>query len=196
MDNFEQNISDEEVINEGLGIFVKSKTLYHGSSVAGIEKLHTAEETTIGNGIYFTSQKDVAQGYASRRSQFREGNGPIVYKVEIENLKFTDLRNNDNVQHILNGILPILIEQRNEEGLTWMKEIVLDQAIEKIKEKKIGAGNLRDVTQSIGKIFTEYIRSLGYDGIIAIEGGEGEDMGNHDTYLVFYSDKLKGLSVQ
>ena len=47
---------DEEEIDGGLGIFIKHKTLYHGSGAADIKKINVAEEETVGRGVYLTSE--------------------------------------------------------------------------------------------------------------------------------------------
>lgn len=196
MPNFEQNLPLEEIVDEGRGVLIRNKTLFHGSSVAGIDRLKTAEESTVGNGVYFTSRFEDAQGYAVRRSRSREGSEPVIYSTNIDNLKFFDARNNDNVSNLLTEFLPLLIGERQKEGLPWMIEATLDEAIKKIRDSKVNAGNLREVTFAHGKLFTDYLKSLGYDGLIAVEGGEGDDIGNHDTYVVFDPSKIQTLSIE
>lgn len=195
MKEFEQNLPHEEILNDGQGVLIKNKTLFHGSCVSGIESFNPADESTIGEGVYLTSKHNDAHGYAVRRSRHKESE-PIVYSVDIENLKFFDARNSDNVMSMLNGFLSILQQERQRRDLDWVEEGTLDEAIQKIKDGKINAGNLREVTFSHGKLFTDYIRSLGYDGLIATEGGEGDDIGIHDTYLIFDPKNIKNISTQ
>lgn len=190
MEGFERKLPLEEATDEGRGILVRRKTLFHGSSASGIEKLNPAEETTVGEGVYFTSKREDAEGYANRRSRSREDAVPTIYRANIENLKFFDARSDDNVAKVLKGFLEILQQERQKEGLPWSREAVLDNAIEKIRSSAVTAGNLRDVGFAHGRLFTDYIQSLGYDGLIALEGGEGEDIGNHDTYLIFDPEKV------
>jgi hypothetical protein len=194
MEALEKNLPTEETVDGGLGLLVRHKMLFHGSSVSGIEKLNPAEETTIGDGVYFTSDRKDAEGYAIRRSRSRKDSKPLVYVASIENLKFFDARNDSNAKTLLNGFLDILIQERMKEDLPWNKEAILDEAIEKIKLGKVSSSNLREVGFAHGKLFTNYVKFLGYDGLIAFEGGEGDDVGNHDTYLVFDQDKVGNIS--
>ena len=66
----------------------------------------------------------------------------------------------------------------------------LERTIETINGGKIRAGNLKEIAQSNGKLFSDYIKSFGYEGLITLEGGEGGN-GNHDTYLIFDPEKAK-----
>lgn len=194
MEGFRENLPPEEIVDDGLGLLIRQKRLYHGSGKKGIEHLNSAEETTVGEGIYFTSEKTDAQGYANRRSRRNEADEPIVYGTQIENLKFLDLRNLANEAKILEGFKSTLVEERKKNDLPWYYEEGLDNAISLILNNKVRS--LREITFTHGKLFTEYVKSLGYDGLITVEGGEGDDIGTHDTYLVFDPDKVKGLSIE
>jgi len=193
MEQFEKNLPPEESIEEGRAVLIREKTLYHGTGVEDIEQFQPAEETTVGEGVYLTSKKEDAAGYAKRRARSRGGN-PVVYEGKIENLKLLELRNDSTVEEILDGFLPILEEKQGKEGLTWVEENVLDTAISDIKAHKVKAGRVGIIARSLGKTFTEYMQSLGYDGLITMEGGEGDDIETHDTYLIFDSEKVHNLS--
>ena len=182
---------EEEKTEDGLGIMVKRKTLYHGSATTGINKFTQAEEDTVGSGIYFTSEAKDAIGYARRRSRSRKDSSPIVYETSVENVKLLDLRQDDNVHKILDGFKQLLADRLKEPDLRWNVQEVLQNAVNAINQNKVGAGNLREVTFGTGKMFSEYVNGLGYDGLVAIEGGEGEDIGSHDTYLLFEPEKIK-----
>lgn len=180
---------NEQVIDDGLGIALKKKTLFHGSSVEKIEKFIPAEETTVGNGIYFTSQEKDAAGYARRRSTSRKGK-PVVYEVNVENIKLCDLRQDKNVSAILGGFAEKLKEVLARPDLKWNYKVALQNALIAIESGIITAGNLREVTFSHGELFSRYIQSLGYEGLITFEGGEGNHVGSHDTYLIFEADRV------
>lgn len=182
---------NEEEIDDGLGVFVKKKTIYHGSSVSGIEKFDKAEEDTVGSGIYFTSEAKDAIGYARRRSRSRKDTTPVIYEASVEKIKLLDLRKSENVKKILIGFRQILVDKLKESNLSWYFEESLRRVIDKINSDEIGPGNLREVAFSTGTMFSNYVKSIGYDGLIAFEGGEGDDIGNHDTYLIFDPDKVK-----
>jgi hypothetical protein len=186
-----KKIQGEEPIDGGLGVFVKRKTLYHGTGISGINDFDKAEETTVGEGAYFTSEPEAAIGYARRRSKRDKDQKPIIYEANIENTKLAELRQKENVQKVLPGFRKILLEKWQEPDLRWDRQLVLSKAIEAIDSDKIGPGNLRDIAFSTGKIFTDYIASLGYDGLITYEGGEGSDVGFHDTYLIFDPERAK-----
>ena len=192
---------NESKIDNGLGILIKKKTLYHGSNIIGIKTFHKAEEDTVGSGIYFTSEPKDAIGYAKIRSERRrnsmshvspedQDSVPVIYESLIENVKMCDLRVDENIKKVLIGFRKILKEEIIKSDIEWFRRGSLEQAIEKIDGRKIGAGNLKEIAQSNGKLFSGYIKSLGYDGLIVLEGGEGEN-GNHDTYLIFDTEKVK-----
>lgn len=182
---------DEEEIDDGLGILVKKKTLYHGSGTSGIESFNKAEEDTVGSGIYFTSEAKDAIGYARRRSRREKDASPVIYESSVENMKLLDLRKDENVKKVLDGFKQVLIEKLKEPDLKWNVQGVLQKAVEAITSGKVGSGNLREVTFSTGQMFSDYCKSLGYEGLMTFEGGEGDDVSNHDTYLIFDPEKAK-----
>jgi hypothetical protein len=192
MENFESHQNNEEIIDNGLGILFKKKTLYHGSPVAQIQKLNPAEETTVGEGVYFTSDRKAAEGYARVRSMNKQEAVATVYKADIENLKFADLTKEENLKKVLEGFLPVLVQERDKEGVDYLSRKVINNAVEAIVMGKVSVGNLRSVAFGCGWEFTSYLKSLGYDGLITLEGGE-RDIGSHDTYLVFDSEKLENV---
>jgi hypothetical protein len=182
---------DEEEIDDGIGVLVKKKTLYHGSGTSGTRTFNKAEEDTVGSGIYFTSEAKDAIGYARRRSHGKEGASPTIYESSIENMKLLDLRKTENVKKVLEGFKEVLRDKTKEPDLKWNYKAVLRRAVEAINAGKVGAGNLREVTFGTGWMFSDYVKSLGYEGLVTLESGEGEDVGNHDTYLIFDPEKAK-----
>lgn len=196
---------DEIEIDEGLGVLVKRKTIYHGSGISGITKFDKAEEDTVGGGVYFTSEAKDAIGYAKIRSererypQRADGKPviadsvPVIYESSVENIKLCDLRKSENVKKILDSFKQVLETKMNEPSDDkmenyWRKKS-LQRVIDVIDEGKIGAGNLREIAFSTGSTFSNYIQSLGYEGLITFEGGERGN-GNHDTYLIFDPEKV------
>jgi len=179
-----------------LGVLLKKKTLYHGSGISGIEKFNEAEEDTVGNGVYFTSEARGAIGYAHRRSRRSKEANPVIYECSVEDIKLCDLRKGENAKKVLDGFRTVLVEKVKDDKLPWYYKEQLQKAIDGIKAGIIGFKNLREATFSTGKFFSNYIKSLGYDGLIALEGGEGNDVGDHDTYLIFDPEKVKINSEQ
>jgi hypothetical protein len=183
-----QKNQEEESIDDGLGVLLKRKTLYHGSPIGGIDTFTPAEEDTVGKGVYFTSQAKDAIGYARHRSKVREA-VPKLYESHVEDLKLLDLRNDENIAKVMPGFADKLREKLKEyqsQGTVssgvWVT--ILQEVIQKIEEGKITLSALKQATQQTGHWFSEYVTSLGYAGIATEEGGEG-GIGNHDTYLVF-----------
>lgn len=198
-----KGVQEEEPIDDGLGVFIKKKTLYHGSGTEGITALNKAEEDTVGSGVYFTSEAKDAIGYARLRAKEKrqlEGKGdPIIYEAAVENAKFCDLRKEANTKKILEGFLK-WVEQRKEEftqewskvraTLPRAKFIALERAKKAFESGQVGPSSVREVTFAFTEEFSEYVESLGYDGLITFEGGEGKGF-DHDSYLIFDPEKAK-----
>ncbi len=192
----------EEEIDGGLGVLVKNKTIYHGSGISEIKKFDPAEDTTVGSGVYFTSEAKDAIGYAKIRAKGerneRRADGkqviknaqPIIYEASIKNMKLCDLRKNENVKKISIGYRKILLEKVLDPNTGRHERNAANWVIEKIDEGIIRAGVVKEMAQTNGELFSNYIKSLGYEGLIALEGGE-DGNGNHDTYLIFDPDKIK-----
>jgi|SRR3989338_6342625 len=197
-----QERQDEEEIDDGLGLLVKKKTLYHGSGISGIEKFDKAEEDTVGSGVYFTSEAKDAIGYARLRSKreryeqradgkpVNKDSKPVIYESSVDNIKLCDLRKDENVKKILDGFKKILKEESKRTDVPWFYKGAIENSIDIINGGKVGSGNIKEVAQSNGQIFSDYIKSLGYEGLITFEGGESGN-GNHDTYLIFDSEKVE-----
>lgn len=195
---------DEEEIDDGLGILVKKKTLYHGSNVSGIKnkdkdkaQFKEAEEFTIGTGVYLTSQAKDAIGYARVRSNDGRSGNAVVYEASIENLKLCDLRRDENVKKVLEGFKNVLNEKLNQPNLRYTLKQALKLNLDAINQSRVDAHNLRDATDHCSRIFSEYVKSLGegYDGLIAFEGGESlagkQTFGDHDSVVIFNPEKVK-----
>jgi len=183
--------TEQTTVKERLDLFIKNKILYHGSTVRGITSFNPAEEDTIGSGVYFTSEEKDAQGYALRRAKGR-GGSPVVYKVEVENIKLANLTEDENVTEIMKGFKDILVGKITP-NLKWYELETIARSVQAIENGRIHAGNLREVTFNYTKTFSEYLKGLGYDGLVAIEGGEGDEIGRHDSYVIFNPEKAKIL---
>ena len=155
-----------------------------------------AEEDTVGSGIYFTSEAKDAIGYAKRRSRGRNDASPTLYEVQVENLRLANLKKDENVKNILHGFKEVLKQKLSDPNVKWHYEGALQKSIAIISQGKVGSGNLREVTFNHTALFTQYLQSLGYDGLIAFEGGEGTEVGNHDTYVIFDPKKVKIIDKQ
>jgi hypothetical protein len=187
-----RKVEEEETIDNGLGVFIKRKILFHGSNISGIQNFKLADETTIGKGVYLTSQTEAAIRYARYHlSNSKDKTLPVIYEVSIENLKLLDLRDDKNVDTILQGFKEVLIKEKEKSGLKWYEENDILSAIEVIDTKRYYDGGLREAINGLQNIFTDYCKSLGYDGLIYIEGGNVPFTGDHDTYLIFDYSKIK-----
>ena len=144
--------------------------------------MQSAVETTVGEGIYLTSDINAAKGYAVRRANSPHVDvaepTPVVYEVNIENARLVNLRENK----ILSAILPgfrALIWSTLTDGIdkSWNYEAVLNQALETIDSGKVDISNIKDLTQSLTSLFTQYLTGLCYDRLVTLEGGEGSEVG-------------------
>lgn len=176
-------------IGTDLDVFLKKKILYHGSATPGISKFNPAEEDTVGSGIYFTSAEKSAIGYANNRAEIKK-NKPVVYKVEVENLHLANLTTDENAKQILTGFIPVLRQKMKDHADKWYVVEGARRSIETINAGDAGAGKVKNATFSNGGWFSEYLSSLGYDGLIALEGGD-KGVGSHDSYVIFNPDKVK-----
>lgn len=68
-------------------------------------------------------------------------------------------------------------------------------ALQVIAKANIDMHNLKRATQTIGPELSGYLTGLGYDGLIAWEGGEG-DIGPHESWVVFDPHKVSALAEQ
>lgn len=200
----------EPTVN-GVGLRFKKISLYHGGPIADIKVFRPAEETTIGNGFYATSMPDQAFGYAMERSRdgIREKRSgevkkathqPVVYEVVVSDATFVDLRQREAVQAFLAGYADYLetwLERDHPPKLAAHLRLGYAALVqEKIDVIRRGGTpslqnpgeliplHLKDVLYNTGDIFTEYVTGLGYDGIIGMEGGEGNYTGAHDSWVI------------
>ncbi|MEK7664646.1 MAG: hypothetical protein AAB361_00730 [Patescibacteria group bacterium] len=208
---------NEEEIDDGLGVFVKKKTLYHGTSAKGIKKFEKAEETTVGDGIYLTSQAKNAIEYAYMRAKNPRGSkrleadgNPIIYETFVENLKLLDLRKDENLEKVMKGFGLVLWQRAKEIGAEIKNSTASNNGLNAYREtlfdvfKFISSGEVKKISD-IQKVtlhledglFTNYVKSLGYDGLATVEGGEGDYMfKNHDSYVIFDPEKVKIIKEQ
>ncbi len=190
--------SEPEPKKEVAELVVDRATLYHGSRTPGLTRLTSAEEDTVGSGCYLVDRPDVAAGYAKLRS--REANNvspPAVYEVETSRLRLANLCNEQMLEHIMQGFGHVLTERRQRavvSGASWYMIGAYDRAIAAI-HRGVQTGNVKDATGAFGRTFSGYLEDLGYDGLKAREGGEG-DVSDHETYVVFDPSKLTVKSEQ
>jgi hypothetical protein len=170
-------------------------TLYHGSATPGVRRLKEAEETTLGLGVYLVDNPADAAGYARRRLASR-GPGPAtVYTVQTHRLRVVNLDNQDKLTEVMTGFDQVLRVNLTKAGLSWFRENVINQSLAAIAAG-VKPGRVREVAFSNGEIFTAYLQGLGYDGLKAREGGEGTEVRDHTTYLVFDCKKVDIVSSQ
>ena len=176
-------------------------TLYHGAIVPEIKQLHEAKETTIGNGLYLTSQKDKAAGYAYVRS--RGAQPQVVYEVNVRDLDILNLTTRSGIENFAGLLGQELRNWKNADfpGMQFtnvqQKATVWNQVVEVLD--KIGRNNFRslhDLTFHFGNITRSMLQARGYDGLMAIVGGEfhGDfSIGDHDSYVIFDPSKTAVL---
>jgi hypothetical protein len=168
-------------------VMLQNKTLYHGSATADIELLRPAEEDTVGRGIYFVDNPIDAAGYASLRSK-RDNNPPIFYEARVDDARVVNLDNPEKLQEVMHGFADSL-EKQDTSTLPWYVEGAIQRAIETIQNGVL-PGQVKLATQNVCNQFTQFLQRQGFDGLITSEGGEGAEVGNHVTYLLFDSKKV------
>lgn len=197
---------EEEEIDDGLGVFVKKKTLYHGSATTGVKKtgfkISEDDNSTVGRGIYCTSSAADAVGYAKGRVGMGRGGlsgkdeVPVIYECSVENMKFLDLRKSENIKRVMPGWIKILEDELSNPNYKYWYKQPLKEAIERLRAEKIGGSNLQEGVHINDKLFSEYVASLGYEGLVTIEGGEINNPGDHDSYVIFDPEKVKIIKEQ
>jgi hypothetical protein len=205
-----------EIVDEGLGLRFAEVSVYHGGAQADIVDFNRSVDTTIGAGLYATSMPDQAFGYAVIRAhdheeggpriQTRNGvveptNRPVVYELTLQDVTFADLREQANIDRVLPGpfadFLATWIDEHQEaidndryhvarEGMT--QALAQLRATDSVQpgQIKTALGNY----YMVGEAFSDYLISLGYDGLIGLEGGEQigtaeSYTGSHDSWVLF-----------
>lgn len=173
-------------------LLIDKAVLYHGSGTPGIREFLPADETTIGRGVYLTSDPVSAKGYALLRVARKESKSPVVYEVETDRLRLADLRADEGIDKFASLLREELIRliHNTPKPLPSILVRTVNMAVERIDKHSFRG--LKDITWNFQDIVTSLIREKGFDGLVAIEGGEG-DMGNHDSYVIFDPKKVKIL---
>ena len=169
--------------------------LFYGSQVPGITELTKSEETTLGNGLYLTSSRDAASGYAVVRAS-RKPNIPIVYETEIRDLNILNLSTPQSIDAFAKLMRQEILKLKTSDSggdtqQAW-RNIIVDTNLETIDQKKYRG--LKDLTWNFQDRVPLMLSGLGYDGLMAFEGGEtrnGVDIGVHDTFVISDLKKAK-----
>ncbi len=192
-------------------VVVKDLTLYHGSGIPGIKLFMPAQSYTFGKGMYLTSEASKAEGYARWRA-YREYSGeldpmegyqipdkftPTVYVFTIPDAKLLDLRTQESLDTLFPHWQAYLRTNRDKLLATVKEQMRLHVAYDiskKITEKpaSINRNSFIGNQGPLNRFFSQFLQELGYDGLIAIEGGEGNngfEIGKHDSYVIFDSKK-------
>ena len=166
--------------------------LFVGKGEAGLTEIPEAEETTVGAGVYLTSQQSAAEGYALRRA---ETNGtPTVYEAEIQNLRLLDLTTQEAQEKFTRYWKEQLLKWKERQpSKKWSpQEYAADQILLKISSKNISG--MRDITFNFTSLVRDTLTREGFDGLTIEEGGEGwgeAKIGAHDSYVIFDPQAVK-----
>ncbi len=206
-----ESIPDENTVNiilkdgekVSLPYFITDNLrLYHGSPISGIQYFRDAEETTIGNGFYATSDIRSAGGYSVVRSN--DLSKRFLYEIEIDGLKILDLSTQDAIINFGKFFREKLIDLRRRlsadtPNRQWVIQGVIDRNIREINLAIMGERqpHLKWFTENIGDLVRSSLLDIGCDGLLAYEGGEagnGETIGRHDSYVIFDPTKAKVIN--
>ena len=169
----------------------KVKNVYHGTDVDKIDKFNYAEESTIGgSAVYFTTDPELAMGYAKLRGLRRGTNQARLYESVLSDVK------------MMNWAEPTTVEKLRSELAQWcrdMREQIFLDGLEKVAEKysfwknvdasgvhyslktiierceggEVHRGNVKEIAQGLrGMFFERFVKERGLDGVITIEGGD------------------------
>ena len=189
---------------------VSRMRLYHGSQVHGIQEFTAAEETTIGSGVYLTSNKEAAVGYAIVRSS-RPESKPTLYEVEIQDLNILNLSTRSAIDAFAKRFREILIERKGQIKVDHEKimdkstrEFIKYNTVRNIEERirMIDDNSYKypkDLLFGVGDWARAMLQEMGYDGLMAIEGGEGGNgvvIRDHDSYVIFDPKKVSVVEQQ
>jgi hypothetical protein len=191
-------VDHESVISdpEPPELLIGHMNLYHGSGTPGIAALNAAGEDTVGRGVYLVDNPSDAAGYAQLRAERRKLQ-PVVYQVEINNLKLANLNNPQKLEEVMQGFSRVLREKKESlpADSPWYRSAHIDRALLAI-HGGIQVGHVKKATMGYGTLFSAYLESLSYDGLKTREGGEAGVVGSHDTYLIFDPANLQFNSEQ
>ncbi len=177
---------------------IDQMTLYHGSRVSGIRQFRGAEETTVGEGLYLTSDPEKARGYAIVRS--KEKIDPFVYETEITDMNIVNLSTESAINSFAKLFHKELLTISSDligKNLAWnsyayfLRDKALERA-QKIYEDKFRG--LKDIISQLGSVATALLMKENFDGLMTIEGGEygnGHKIGDHDSYVIFQPERTK-----
>lgn len=193
------NLDHEPTLTPPHPVVLEQAVLFHGSPTPAITVFEPAQEDTVGAGLYLATDRAVASGYARLRARDCQG-APVLYEVEIARARLADLTDQDSLTqimagyrrallheiHTVNGYFASLPRQDWSEPSTIMQiywHINLDRMITTI-DRGVTLTTLKSVTQCSGEFFAQHLRDNGFDGVLALEGGEG-GIGNHHSVVIF-----------
>lgn len=178
-------------INGGKGLHIEKMYLYHGSATPAIDVLKTADETTIGNGLYLTDASSAAR-YADIRAMDNKVEPRVVYEVEVTDANFFDIRKKENMDWLLPKLKGAL-SAKLKETETFNVMGALREAMITITKGNVDPGSFKMIARQVGHVVRDVLQAEGYGGLIGSEGGEsGRGIAgfNHDSYVYFAPEKL------
>lgn len=169
------------------------KLLYHGSGRPGIAKFHISEETTVGEGLYLTSDLEAARQYAVRRARRPREVRATVYVVEVEKVSLADLRTRE-AQILFSTLMQRKLAEELREHPLWFRQEAIQRTLAMIQDRSFHS--LKDLVDNHSQAATALLRQLDFDGLVTLEGGESGEVKEHDTFLLFDPSKVKILKEQ
>jgi hypothetical protein len=142
---FKKWFGDSKVVDEN----GKPLVVYHGTKQGGFEEFNNAKAKSqrdngfFGQGIYFTSERDIAESYADDYGDSEKAVNPQVYEayVSIKNPFVWDVSNDAKAEETRQAIEAMGIKIQNISSSTRIQP--------------------RDVSK-----FTDNLKSAGYDGVV------------------------------
>lgn len=178
---------------------------------------NTDGSQTLGEGFYTTDARDVAENYSRVRQNKADAPAHIVSLLPYQ-ARMLDLRAKDNIEK--NAPVPQALfdkwfqhykeyffdKEKRQDMPWWLVSAENDYFQFLVRAKQLGKPlDLRvmlDTTPNAElngnnlpsppymKLFSNFMSQEGYDGLVSIEGGEGNDKKNHPSYVVFNLQKI------
>jgi hypothetical protein len=174
--------------------------LFFGSRTSHKTSLREAEENTLGKGLYLTSSVDAARNYADVRTRGSDGSATL-YTVGVGDMRLIDLRTRE-AEEKFGRFFAEKVDKWRREVLPGIETI---SPVHKISLQRIAANvvakgrtgsfrGLKDITSNLDETVRDCLFEYGVDGLVAIEGGEGPNGRNHDSFVIFDPSKAKIIS--
>jgi hypothetical protein len=161
-----------------------SKVWYHGTPKGGFDEFDpygTSDYGLFGDGVYFTSDPEIASGYANKA--VRGMSRPTIYPVHLKVENPMNMESAPNLK-AWKSALPKEYEDIANQGST--NEDVYRALEEMLMSEEYTKADARELIQGV-------LRDMGHDGIIH-KGGRTAGSRSHDVAIAFDPEQIRSIS--